>query len=121
MNRKNAQQVLYDWACRVFGAAIAARRTERAARLVEEAIEAAHAAGLVKQVVDQITTRVYSRPKGDLEQELAQVGICWLTMCENAGIDSYTAVKREYIRLNSIPDEDHRARHARKIDQGIIP
>jgi len=66
------QERILTWAIDTFGE-VAKNPHERAARLVEEAIEVAQAVGLPLDTVDIIAGRVYSRPPGELAQEIGNL------------------------------------------------
>lgn len=105
------------WAVATFGP-IAAERTERGARLVEEAIEAAQACGVSIQQVQRIAERAYSRPVGALNKEIGQVGMTLEALAEVSGLDVDQEIEREWQRVQAIPAEHWAKRHAEKVAQG---
>lgn len=111
------QQSVLDWAVRSFGE-IARNRDERAARLAEEAIEIAQAEGVPLEVIVRIATRVYSRPAGELWQELGGLGITALAFAENAGLSLGGCTDREWQRVNSKSPEWWAKKHAEKVTAG---
>lgn len=105
------------WAVNSFGP-IARNRDERAARLAEEAIEIAQAEGVSLDIVVRIATRVYSRPAGELWQELGGLGITMLAFAENAGLNVDTCTEREWRRVLSKTPEWWAKKHAEKVEAG---
>jgi NTP pyrophosphatase (non-canonical NTP hydrolase) len=108
---------LLQWAANTFGPT-AHNMNERAARLVEEAIEAAQACGLSLYVVEQIGYRVYSRPAGELRQEIGGCAFTLATLAEVAGFDAQYELRREFDRVTSIDPAFFRAKHAAKVAAG---
>ncbi len=111
------QKAVLKWAVDSFGP-IALNRDERAARLVEEAVEVAQVEGVRAEVVQRILARVYSRPPGELGQEIGGCGITLLALAENAGIDHDTEVLREWRRVLSKPRNWWERKHAEKVAAG---
>src|SRR6185437_14796963 len=97
-------QVL-GWAVVTFGS-VAGDELERVMRFVEEAIEVAHAAGIEIGTLDRIIDRVYSRPAGDLQLEMAQAGLCLGTLAAKIGLDLRAAEAEEFARIQAIPKEE---------------
>lgn len=106
------------WAVVTFGS-IAADERERVMRFVEEAIEVGHAAGIETGVLGRIVDRVYSRPTGDLQLEMAQAGLCLGTLAAKIGLDLRVAEAEEFTRIQAIPKEEWERRHAAKVALGI--
>jgi NTP pyrophosphatase (non-canonical NTP hydrolase) len=111
------QSAVLAWAVRSFGP-VAKNRDERAARLVEEAAEIAQVEGVPLEVVCRIAGRVYSRPPGELGQEIGGLGITLLALAENAGIDCHAEVRREFRRVLSKPPAWWKHKHAEKVAAG---
>lgn len=109
---------LLEWATREFGGT-AKLPDERALRLLEEAVEAAHAMGVSKTQALAVVDRCYSRPSGDPVKELGQVGVCLLIACAVMGCDAQLAWEAEAKRLTSLPTGHFRDRHAAKVASGI--
>lgn len=106
-----------DWAVENFGE-VARNVDERAARLVEEAIEVAQHAGVPTYVIERIMRRVYSRPVGDLGQELGGVGIALMAVAENSGLGFQTEILKEWDRVQALPKEHWQRKHAEKVAAG---
>lgn len=105
------------WAAKTFGPA-AMDRQELAARLVEEAIEVAQVEGVALAVVGKVAERVYSRPPGELAQEIGGTMITLQAMAERAGLNLDECADAEWNRVCSIPVEHFRAKHAEKVRAG---
>lgn len=111
------QKAVLSWAVDSFGP-IAKNRDERAARLVEEAIEVAQAEHVPLEVVLRIASHVYSRPVGELGQEIGGCGITLLALAENAGLDFWVECRREFRRVLSKPRDWWHRKHAAKVAAG---
>lgn len=112
------QNDLLQWCIKTFGASTALDLNERAARLVEEAIECAQAAGLSPTTMYIILQRVLSRPAGELRQEIGGCAFTLATLAEVAGFNAQFELQREFERVNSIDQEFFRAKQAAKVAAG---
>lgn len=112
------QSDLLAWCVSTFGAQMALDPLERAARLVEEAIEVAQAAGLGLGAVRNIACRVYHRPAGELRQEIGGCAFTLAALAERAGLNVAHELQCEYERVMSIDPEFFRAKHAAKVAAG---
>jgi hypothetical protein len=106
-----------QWAVETFGA-VARNRDERAARLVEEAIELAQAEGVGLDVVERIARHVYSKPAGDPVAELQGVALTLDACAENMGDSVAGATARELARVRSRSTAEWKARHDAKVAAG---
>jgi len=106
------------WAKDTYGP-VAAVRIERLLRFVEEAIELAHADGVDREMLIAILDRVYSRPRGDINQEIAQSQVCLEMYAENIGQCADHLAAIEWQRVRTIPKEVWQERHAAKQRAGI--
>ena len=111
------QKQVLDWAVETFGP-VAGHVDERAARLVEEAIEVAQAVGLPPEVIAKILDRVYSRVPGDLSQEIGGVAITLDAMAECLVVDVGQEAERELQRVLAIPKDHFKKKHADKVAAG---
>lgn len=114
---KSRQARVLAWAVESFGE-IAKNRDERAARLVEEAIEIAQAEGVPLDVLKRIAERVYERPAGELGQEIGGLGITLDALAENAGYDVRLETERELACILSKPKDWWARKHAEKVAAG---
>lgn len=112
------QSDLLAWCVSTFGAQTALSPLERAARLVEEAIEVAQAAGLQRYQAMLTLHRVYDRPAGELRQEIGGCAFTLAALAEVAGLNVAHELQREYERVMSIDPEFFRAKHAAKVAAG---
>lgn len=106
-----------QWAVDSFGS-IALNRDERAARMAEEAIEVAQVEGVPLEVMQRITARVYSRPVGELGQEVGGLVLGLYALAANAGVDIDAEFKREFDRVLSKPRDWWTRKHAEKVAAG---
>lgn len=111
------QERVLAWAVENFGP-IARNRDERAARLVEEAIEVAQAEGLSLAILKRIADRVYARPAGELWQEIGGLAITLDALAENAGLNVQDEADREWSRVVSLPKDWWQRKHAAKVAAG---
>lgn len=114
---------LTTWARAAFGEEHVSSVPQRALRLLEEAIELAQAAGVDQSLALKLVEFVYSRPVGDLFQEIGGVGVTALVFAESAGISAEKAIDKEAKRVLSKPVEHFTKRNAAKGAAGfnIVP
>lgn len=105
------------WAIKAFGPT-AANRQERAARLVEEAIEVAQACELSSYIVERILQRVYQGEPGELAQELGGVMLTTMALAENASLSVEDCAQTEWRRVLDKPLEWWKEKHAAKVAAG---
>lgn len=117
------QTRLTAWARAAFGEQHVASIPQRALRLLEESVELAQAAGVDEQLAAKLVAFVYSRPAGELFQEMGGVGVTMLVLAESAGICAETAIDKEAARVLSKPLEHFTKRNADKGAAGfnIVP
>lgn len=101
------------WAKDTYGS-VSRIRVERLLRFVEEAIQLAHADGIDRDMLITLLDRVYSRPKGEINQEIAQTQVCLEMYAENIGESSDQLAERERQRIQTIPKEEWQRRNAIK-------
>jgi hypothetical protein len=106
------------WAAETFGP-IALDREERLLRFLEEAIELAHAEGMMALMLECIIDRVYSRPAGAPLKEIAQCQATLECFAESIGCSSDALASQEFDRVRAISKEQWAARHKAKVDIGI--
>lgn len=110
--------MVYDWAVETFGS-LAQRPPERAARLLEEALEVAQSLGVPRTVVDTTVDRVYSRPVGTTSEEIGSVVCCAESLAESLGLSADSEANRWIVRLLDADPDVLRKKHAEKIALGI--
>ncbi len=106
------------WITSRFGRDVLMDRKERATRLVEEAIELAQAEGIDFAVVARVAVRVYERPVGEPRQEAAGVTVCLIAYCFAADLHPLVIAEQEIHRVEGVPAEVTRAKHAEKVRAG---
>jgi NTP pyrophosphatase (non-canonical NTP hydrolase) len=112
------QENVYEWAISRFGL-VATNVDERAARLLEEAVEIAQAAGVKLEIVERIARRTYSRPVSkDIGQEIGGCGITLLAFSEVVGCDFKNEIDREWNRVSTLPKEYWTKKHNEKVVDG---
>ncbi len=116
------QATALRWSIETFGP-LAGDRTERLHRLIEEVVELAQALRIdavdLGNVFGKIMTRVYGREPGAPDKEVGQVALCLELLAETCGISVEGECAREFARIQSIPAEVWRRRHAAKAAIGI--
>lgn len=110
-------QAVLKWAVDSFGP-IALNRDERAARMTEEAIEVAQVEGVSLEIIQRIAARVYSRPVGELGQEIGGLVLGLYALAANAGVDVDGEFNREFARVLSKPKDWWARKHAEKVAAG---
>jgi len=106
------------WLIKNFGEGVATSRVERAARVLEEAAELAQAEGVPLGQAMRITDRAYERPPGEPWQEAAGVTTTLLAWAGVTGTDLLAVADAELTRVEEIPVEDMRRKHAEKVQAG---
>lgn len=72
--------------------------TVRCDRLLEEVLEALQAVGYPKERIDKLRDYVFSRDKGEINQEVGGVMVTLAAFCEVAGVDMHPAAEIELDR-----------------------
>lgn len=117
--RDARQREILQWACTTFGTETAGNLDERLRRFAEEAVELVQSAGLDEQAMLDLVKYVYSRPAGDTEKEIGQVGVALLGLAEHLKISAELEEQKEFDRITSLPPEHWQARQNAKADKGI--
>ena len=94
------QERAFRWACQAFGLRSVSSPRERAFRLVEEAIELAQVCGVTEEETAHIMRQVYSRPVGEIGQEVAGVGVTLMVLAESLHLDPEELVRLELARVS---------------------
>lgn len=93
------QMRAFQWLKDTFSSEVVFSPRERALRLIEEAIEFGQAVGVTPADVDALNDQVFSKPVGDVEQEIAGVGVCALVAAEALRFDLQKVVLDELRRV----------------------
>jgi NTP pyrophosphatase (non-canonical NTP hydrolase) len=118
-NRNTRQRKIIEWANNTFGKATGSNTGERISRFVEEALELAQAAGMDRTSVLSLVDYVYSRPVGEIQQEMGGVGVSLLAFAEHMGISADEAEHDEFIRVTSKDAAHFQARQNAKANAGV--
>lgn len=121
VDRNHRQIIAQEWAGRAFGTTTLTRPDERAARVVEEAVELGQAANVPRDVAHRIVDYVYDRPAGSAEQESGGVLMTMLIFCASIGVLAEDMEVRELDRVLAKPPEYFKGRHEAKAAHGITP
>lgn len=123
MTGRNAiQRQILQWACQTFGTETAANTGERISRFAEESLELMQSAGMDKTAVLKLVNYVYSRPAGEIKQEIGQVGVSLLGYAEHIGISAEAEEaeeQAEFNRIRSLPIKHWLSRQNAKAKKGI--
>lgn len=117
--RDDRQREVAQWAARTFGIDQASSVPQRALRMLEEAIEAAQAAGVDQAMARKLLDFVFDRPVGKLAQEIGGVGLTLLCLAEAVGHSAEALEVIEVERVKRKPIEHFRARNQAKNDAGF--
>lgn len=117
--RSERQGEAAAWCRAAFGDEHASSLPQRGIRFLEEAIELAQAAGCDLAMCHKLLDFVFSRPVGDLRQEMGGVGLTLLCLASAAGDDADQAEVNELARVISKPLADFAKRNKAKNDAGF--
>jgi len=119
-NRRDVRQVqVQNWGRAAFGDAHVTSVPQRCLRLIEEAIEACQAGGLERGQLHRLVDYIYSRPVGELHQEIGGIGVTLLALAAAASLSADAEEVREIARILSKPTEHFMARNQAKNDAGF--
>ena len=112
------QNNVKDWAIECFGEYIAMNKPERCHRFLEESLELVQAAGISKQECLLLLDYVYSRPVGELPQEIGGTIVTLAALCTAYG---YNLEELAGTELQSIRDKILKIREKRKNKPDFSP
>lgn len=118
--RDRRQAEVFAWVQAAFTREQARSLPQRGLRLLEEAIEAFQAVGGDPGFAHRLVDYVYSRPVGDLTQELGGVSIGILALAAAAGVSADEAERVEAERVLAKPLEYFRKRNEVKSAAGFL-
>lgn len=99
------QRRIDDWMLACFGEEIAADKTERNHRFLEESLELVQSCGCTASEAHQLVDYVFGRPIGEKVQEVGGVMVTLSALCSAHGIDMGTAGETELARIwTKIPE-----------------
>lgn len=119
MSRSFNQILVADLVARCFGGAQLMSKPQRGIRLVEEAIEAAQAAGCKREMVHKLVDYVFDRPKGSVMQELGGVIVTAYALAEADRLDLEECFQFELRRVFEKPVEHFAVRNKTKDEAGF--
>lgn len=119
MLSQTLQTGIARWIIEIFGWDSYLNKNERAKRFFEEAIELNQAMGVSQEDALRLVNHVYSKPVGDVEQELGGVGITLLALGSALSLDVSALTLREYERISTLPADHFRKRQAIKAEAGV--
>ena len=93
------QDRVLPWMLECFGSTISMNQTERNHRFIEEALELVQAKGCTKAEVLQLVDYVFSRSKGDPDQEVGGVMVTLAALCIASDMDMHSAAETELARI----------------------
>lgn len=96
------QERIDDWLVDCFGEDVASDTQERTHRFIEESLELAQAAGCSKEHALRILEYVYSRPEGEIKQEVGGTMVTLAALCCSLGIAMNLCGELEYKRINDL-------------------
>lgn len=114
------QQRVQPWLMACFGPAIAADKTERNHRFLEEALELVQACGCTQSEAHQLVDYVFGRPVGERGQEVGGVMITLAALCLAQGLDMHAEGETELARIWTMV-EKIRAKQAAKPKHSPLP
>lgn len=94
------QSRVHQWMLACFGAEIAADKTERNHRFLEEALELVQAGGCTASEAHELVDYVFGRPVGDNDQEVGGVVVTLAALCNAFDLSMLAAAEREIERIN---------------------
>jgi hypothetical protein len=92
---------------------------ERGMRNSEENIELAQCCGVTEREYLALVRYVYSKPVGDIQQELGGASLTLLACADGAGYVLSQCADKELERIESLPSEKFRKRQAENVANGI--
>ena len=112
-------KIAWEWGCRCFGEDHMTTRGVRALRFIEETIELAQACGVPEDRVAEVVRVVYSRPSGDVLQEIGGSMVTLSVLAHILGYDIETAFDIEVRRCLAKDPAHFAKRNKEKIDLGL--
>ncbi len=119
MTRKERQEAVSRWCIECFGIDHATSLPQRGLRFLEEAIETAQAVDVPLATARKLLDYIYSRPKGQLRNELGGVGVTLLALASAASLSAEECERVEVERVLSKPRELFTARNEEKNAAGF--
>lgn len=118
--RDHRQAKIFTWTQAAFTVEQATSLPQRGLRLLEEAVEAYQAVGGDPAMAHRLVDFVFSRPVGELGQELGGISVCLLALAAAAGLSADAEEQREVARVLAKPVEEFQRRNAAKNAAGFL-
>lgn len=112
-------RIATDWARRCFGDAHVDNHKVRGIRALEEMIELNQALGVPVELARKTLETVYSRPVGDIEQEIGGVMLTLAVLCDTMDRDPEHMFEQELLRVLKKSPEHFAKRNNEKISLGL--
>lgn len=116
---KNLIEIAWEWGCRCFGLDHMNNRRIRSLRTTEEVVELGQALGVPEDVVHKLVTTVYSRPAGNVYQEIGGSMVTLMCLCRSMHIDAETVFLIEMQRCLAKDPAHFAKRNQDKINLGL--
>ncbi len=113
------QHLVWDWGVQCFGLHHMRNNSIRALRLAEEAVELAQCLKVPQATMHKLIDTVYSRPEGNVAQELGGVLVTTSVLIELFGLNVDKVFEMELKRCLSKSPEHFAKRNQDKIDLGL--
>lgn len=108
------------WVENTFGVDVANSKIERGLRLLEEAFELCQVLDVPPKQIKHLVDRVYNRPVGELQQELAGTNFVLWTLAHQLGYWSLTFITEEMIvDVEQMPKKHFQRKYEQKIEDRI--
>lgn len=118
--REERQLIVGNWAVREFGHIEANSRPQRGLRLLEEAVELFQVCNGSKEIAHKLVDYVFSRPSGNVLQEIGGVSVTLLALGSAIGVDVDTQEFNEIVRILAKPQGHFTQRNKEKNDAGFL-
>lgn len=110
-----------DWMLACFGPEITADKTERNYRFLEEALELVQANGCTEEDAQRLVKYVYSRPVGELGQEMGGVMVTLAALANTADLTITKCADAELNRVWGKIDQIREKQASKEIKGGPLP
>jgi hypothetical protein len=114
------QVVVEQWVRTTFGDKMFESKEERAARVLEEAVELYQVFGPGNRAkAHKIVDMVFDKKVGELHNELGGLIVTLLAVCGNEGLRLDEMANKEITRIKSLPGDGFRKKQRDKADLGV--
>lgn len=113
------KNITWQWALRAFGYERVTDKRIRALRLTEEVVELAQILGVDQKQLHKLVDVVYSRPVGQVHQEIGGIMVTLCVLCAALDINPDTAFEMELLTILNRSPEHFEKRNKEKMDLGL--